>query len=115
MLIDPHVAAIGLDLVDLDMHRISRLGGKAAHEIGDSFTPMVARQLKRREAKLADKANASIAKQRDKLRLPTGQFLTSGWAKLQSLLPGTSSASGPKPDAPAAVAPDQSDRAGAGT
>ncbi len=87
VLLDPHVTAINLELIDLDVHRISKLGGKAAHELGDSFTPMVARQLKRREAKLVAKANASIAKQRDRLRLPVNQFVTSGWARLQSLLP----------------------------
>ena len=62
VLLDPHVTAISLELIDLDVHRLSKLGGKAAHELGDSFTPMVARQLKRREAKLVAKANASIAK-----------------------------------------------------
>ncbi len=70
VLLDPHVAAIHLELEDLDVHRLSRLGGKVAHELGDSFTPMVARQLKRREGRLVEKANASIAKQRDRLRLP---------------------------------------------
>jgi hypothetical protein len=93
VLLDPHVTAISLELIDLDMHRISKLGGKVAHELGDSFTPMVARQLKRREGKLAAKANASIAKQSDRLRLPVNEFITSGWARLQLLLPGIAPAS----------------------
>ena len=110
VLLDPHVAAISLELIDLDVHRISKLGGKAAHELGDTFTPMVARQLKRREAKLVDKANASIAKHSDRLRLPVNEFITSGWARLQSLLPVGSPGSGsPKtaqPEAaPATTAP----------
>jgi hypothetical protein len=87
VLLDPHVTAIRLDLVDLDVRRIGRLGGKAAHELGDSFTSMVARQLKRREGKLVEKANASIAKNRDHLRLPVDKFVTTGWAKIQSLIP----------------------------
>jgi hypothetical protein len=87
VLLDPHVGAIHLDLVDLDVKRLSHFGGKMAHEIGDSFTPMVARQLKRREGKIADKANASIAKHRDRLRLPLNEFLTSGLARLEKLAP----------------------------
>ncbi|HEX4143260.1 MAG TPA: hypothetical protein VHY91_06900 [Pirellulales bacterium] len=105
VLLDPHVSAISLDLIDLDVHRISKLGGKAAHELGDSFTPMVARQLKRREAKLAAKANASIAKHSDRLRLPVNAFITSGWARLQSLLPAVAPASSaPEPKAQEAAA-----------
>jgi hypothetical protein len=98
VLLDPRVTAINLELIDLDVHRISKLGGKAAHELGDSFTPMVARQLKRREAKLVAKANASIAKHRDRLRLPVNQFITSGWGRVQSLLPaGGPTTPSPKP------------------
>lgn len=97
VLLDPHVAAIHLELVDLDVHRLGKLGGKAAHELGDSFTPTVERQLKRREGKLVEKANASIAKNRDYLRLPVDRFVTTGWAKIQSLLPAAASA----PEAPA--------------
>jgi len=82
VLLDPHVAAIHLELVDLDVRRISRIEGKLAHEVGDSFTPMVERQLERRETKLVEKANASIAKHRDRLRLPIDEFLTSGWSKI---------------------------------
>ena len=33
VLLDPHVAAIDLELVDLDMQRISRIEGKVAHEL----------------------------------------------------------------------------------
>ncbi len=106
VLLDPHVAAIRLELIDLDVHRISKLGGKAAHELGDSFTPMLARQLKHREAKLTAKANASIAKHRDRLRLPVNAFITSGWAKLQSLLPAAAptSSGSKKPSEPATTA-----------
>jgi len=105
VLLDPHVEAISLELIDLDVHRISKLGGKAAHELGDSFTPMVARQLKRREGKLAAKANASIAKQSDRLRLPVNEFITSGWARLQSLLSvGAPTSSSAKPEPEAATA-----------
>ena len=103
VLLDPRVTAINLELIDLDVHRISRLGGKAAHELGDSFTPMVARQLKRREAKLVAKANAGIAKNRDRLRLPADAFITSSWARLQSLLSTA---------APATIAPKQTPEAG---
>ena len=95
--LDPHVGAIQLELVDLDVHRLSKVGGKVAHELGDSLTPMVARQLKRREAKLTEKANASIAKHRDRLRLPINDFLTSGWGQLQSLLGHGGGSSGKPP------------------
>jgi hypothetical protein len=106
VLLDPHVAAIHLELVDLDVRRISKLGGKAAHELGDSFTPMVARQLKRREAKLVEKANASIEKHRDVLRLPVDQFVASGWAKIQSLLPLVApSAAAPMDSSPTSATP----------
>ena len=106
VLLDPRVTAINLELVDLDVHRISKLGGKAAHELGDSFTPMVARQLKRREAKLAAKANASIAKHRDRLRLPVNMFIASGWARVQSLLPNAAPATLLSKPAPPAGATD---------
>ena len=124
VLLDPHVAAIHLDLVDLDVHRLGKLGGKAAHELGDSFTPTVERQLRRREGKLAEKANAAITKNRDHLRLPVDRFLTTGWGKIQSLLPAHASAPaahaqsearGEESEPPQAQRPDQPARASAVT
>ena len=58
---------------------------------------MVARQLKRCEAKLVEKANASIAKHRDRLRLPIDEFLTSGWSKIPGVSPAAAATGSKQP------------------
>jgi hypothetical protein len=63
---------------------------------------------------LAAKANASIAKQSDRLRLPVNEFITSGWARLQSLLSvgaPTSSSAKPEPEAATATGPPSAESA----
>jgi hypothetical protein len=84
VVLEPEVTAVDLQLVDLDVQRMSRLGGTGVHELGDSFTPLVAKQLDRREAKIVAKANSVIEKHREKFRLSLEDFLSSGWSKYQA-------------------------------
>ena len=86
VVLDPRVTAVDLRLVDLDLRRVGILGHDVAHELGDSLTPILAKELDEREAKIVAKANAAIEKRRDRLHFSLEQFLKSGWSKLQTTI-----------------------------
>lgn len=107
IVIEPQVKRIDIQLVDLDVQRVSKIEGLAAHEIGNALRGTLAEQLSKRGPKLAAKMNKSIDKRRDKLRFSPDEFVTSGWSKLQGKLgyqpapsgnaPANDSASAEKP------------------
>ena len=86
IVIEPKVTAVDLHLVDLDVQRISKIEGWAAHEIGAAIKGTIKDELENRGPKIAAKLNKSIAKRQDKLRFSPQQFLTSAWGKMQSTL-----------------------------
>jgi hypothetical protein len=86
VVLDPRVTAVHLKLIDLDLKRLSKIGGDPVHELGDSITPLVGRELDRREPKIVAKANAAIDKRRNRLRFSFDEFLKSGWSKLQTTM-----------------------------
>ncbi|HWC90595.1 MAG TPA: hypothetical protein VG433_13095 [Pirellulales bacterium] len=86
VVLEPRITGVKLQLVDLDLRKVGVLGHDIAHELGDSLTPMLSRELQEREPKIVRKANAAIDKRRDRLRFSLDKFLASGWSKLQSTL-----------------------------
>ena len=88
IVLDPVVTAIQLELVNLDLHRVGKLGHDVSRELGSALRPTIAHELQRREPKIVAKANASIDKRRDHLRFSPEQFLASGWSKFETALAG---------------------------
>ncbi len=88
IVLDPVVTAIQLELVDLDLRRVGKLGHDVSRELGSALRPTIAHELQRREPKIVAKANASIDKRRDHLRFSPEQFLASGWSKFETALAG---------------------------
>ncbi len=94
IVLDPVVTAIHLQLVDLDVRRVGKLGHDVARELGNALRPTIAHELARREPKIVAKANASIDKRRAHLRFSPEQFLASGWAKFERAVLGAQPAEG---------------------
>jgi hypothetical protein len=76
--IDPLVESANIELVDLEVDKISKLGSDIAGEIGDVVERILKDDyLPKQNAKLADKLNAQINRRRDKLRISASDWLTS--------------------------------------
>lgn len=84
--IEPVLSDVDIKLQKFDLKRISKLDGKAAHELGDSLKDTIQKELNRREPKIVAKLNKSINKRKDKLTLSPEEFARTGWAKLQESL-----------------------------
>jgi len=84
VVIEPRVTDVDLRLVDLDLQRVSKLGGDAAHELGSGLKGLIAKQLNEREPKIKDKINASIAKRQDAMRISPEKMLAASWNKALS-------------------------------
>ncbi len=91
VVLDPRVTAIQLQVVDLDLHRVGKLGHDVSHELGGALRPTIAHELERREPKIVAKANASIDKRRAHLRFSPQQFIASGWSKFETAIAGAPS------------------------
>jgi hypothetical protein len=89
VILDPHVSAIDLTLVDLEVKRIGKLGRDVARELGEAMRPTIAKELVRREPKMIERANVSIHKHPEKLRFSLDRFLASGWSKFETAVAGT--------------------------
>jgi hypothetical protein len=84
--IEPAISDVDLKLRKFNLKRISKLEGKAAHELGDGLKDTIQRELNRREPKIVTKLNKSIEKRKDKFRLSPEEFARTGWTKLQASL-----------------------------
>jgi hypothetical protein len=84
VVLDPRVTAIELELVDLDLKRIGKLGHDVSHELGNALRPTIANELVRREPKIIERANVSIHRHPERLRFSLDRFLASGWSKFES-------------------------------
>jgi hypothetical protein len=84
VVLDPHVTAIELELIDLDLKRIGKLGHDVSRELGDALRPTIAKELVQREPKIVERANVSIHRHPERLRFSLDRFLASGWSKFES-------------------------------
>lgn len=77
VLADPHVSTIRLSLVDLNVDRISHVGGEVAESIGDLVKQVIRDEyLPSQQAKIAEKLNRQIDRRRDRLRLGASDWLS---------------------------------------
>ncbi|HEY1786141.1 MAG TPA: hypothetical protein VGG30_11350 [Pirellulales bacterium] len=89
VVLDPRVTAIQLELVDLDLKRIGKLGHDVSRELGDALRPTIANELVRREPQIIERANVSLHRHPERLRFSLDRFLASGWSKFESKIAGT--------------------------
>jgi hypothetical protein len=83
VLLDPQVTAIELELIDLDLKRIGKLGHDVSRELGDALRPTIADELVRREPQIVERANVSLHRHPERLRFSLDRFLASGWSKFE--------------------------------
>jgi hypothetical protein len=77
ILADPHIALANVSLIDLEVDRISRVGGDVAEEIGELIEKFIRDEyLPGQQAKLTQKLNRQIDRQREKLRLGASEWLS---------------------------------------
>ena len=84
VVLDPQVTAIELELVDLDLKRIGKLGHDVSRELGDALRPTIAEELVRREPQIVERANVSLHRHPERLRFSLDRFLASGWSKIEN-------------------------------
>lgn len=73
---DPLVEKADIQLIDLEVDRISKLGSDIAHELGDLAERVIRDEyLPKQRSKLAHKLNTQIDRRRDKLRISASDWL----------------------------------------
>jgi hypothetical protein len=83
--IEPKVTAARLELVDFDLKKVSKIEGRAAHELGERLQNTLAKKLHAEEPKLVEKLNKAIQKRQDRLRFSPDDVVANGLSKLESL------------------------------
>ena len=77
VLADPRILSTDLQLVDLDVDRIGKIGGDVAESVGDLVKRVIREEyLPEQQAKIMTKLNSQIDRRRDRLRLSAGEWLT---------------------------------------
>jgi len=77
VLADPRILSTDLQLVDLDVDRIGKIGGDVAESVGDLVKRVIREEyLPEQQAKITNKLNGQIERRRDRLRLSAGEWLT---------------------------------------
>jgi hypothetical protein len=79
--IDPKVTRTHVELVDFRLTRVGGVDGWLAKQIGRAVEDTLRDRLSRRDEKLADSLNRSIAKHRDELRVSADDFIKLQWTK----------------------------------
>jgi hypothetical protein len=74
LILDPVVRTLRLNLVDVNTHRIGRIGGDIAEELGDSSRKFFEDLIHSQEGRVVKKANEAIQKKKDSLRLPISKL-----------------------------------------
>lgn len=77
ILADPKIVSTDLVLVDLNVSRISKIGGELADAVGDIAKRIIREEyLPRQQAELATKLNAQIDRRRDRLRFGASEWVS---------------------------------------
>jgi hypothetical protein len=82
VILDPVVRAAELRLVDFRLDRISQVGGAVARELGQQTRSLLDQELAKQNAKLPDKINRQIDRNRQQLRLSVQDLLATKWGPL---------------------------------
>jgi hypothetical protein len=91
--LEPTVVDATLELIDFDLHRISKLGGPLAHELGRGLRDVLQNEFNDRRARLVTRMNGQIEKHRDKLRISPRDLLQKGLDRLGASAPTRTAAS----------------------
>jgi hypothetical protein len=83
--IEPKVTGARLELVDFDLKKVSKIEGRAAHELGERLQNTLAKKLHAEEPKLLEKLNKAIQNRQDRLRFSPDDVVANGLSKLESL------------------------------
>jgi hypothetical protein len=78
---DPRATQADVRLVEMEVHRISQIRGDLAEWLGQGIRTILDRKLIDYNDKLVEKINASLAKQKDHLRLSAQDWLSSAFNK----------------------------------
>lgn len=74
LVLDPSIRRIRLTLLDINTHRVGRVGGDIAEELGNSSRKLFEELMHSQERRVLKKANEAIQKKRDSLRLPISKL-----------------------------------------
>lgn len=107
VLLEPHVTAADLRLLDFRLLSLSDLKGPLAKQLGRALENVVEDKLEGKRKKLLEKMNRQIEKRRDKLRFSLRDLLNSPWSGTARLLPAVDS--GPLPETPDTAATENAD------
>jgi hypothetical protein len=77
VILDPLVETADIQLIDLEVDKISKLGSDIAEEIGDIAKRVIREEyLPRQREKLSQKLNAQINRRRDRLRISASDWIS---------------------------------------
>lgn len=85
IVLSPTVHAIDLALPDLDVNKFGKAQGPVVREIGSGLEDIIEELLQTQEKSIRKKAQKTINKHADDLRIPIGEFFTSRWSGLWSV------------------------------
>jgi hypothetical protein len=88
VVVDPKITAVDLRMPEFQLLKVGVIGRDLARELSDPLRPLIEHEIKRREGRIVEKANAAIEKRRDQLRFSADKLVVSGWSKLQSAISG---------------------------
>jgi len=74
LILEPTIRSIRLELADLETHRIGRVGGDIAEELGNGSRLFIKELMHSQEGRVLKKANEAIQKKRDSLRVPMSKL-----------------------------------------
>ncbi len=75
----PTVSAARARLADFELHRVSKLGGDAAEELGRAARGRIERRIAAKDEKLTRKINEQLAQREEVMRLSWASLAESGW------------------------------------
>ncbi len=82
VLFKPTVTRAELDVTRFRLHRISKLDGVVARELGRSLHRVVLAEIEEKRDQLPEKINRQIAKHEDRMRLSVSDFAARKWREL---------------------------------
>lgn len=78
----PEISRAELVLLEFETHRLSKLSGEVAEQLGKSSRIFIDHKIEKENERLAGKLNRSIAKHKDDLRFSMQEFMSSQWSKI---------------------------------
>jgi hypothetical protein len=83
VVLEPEATAIEFRLLDFQVHRLSKMDGPMARDLGKRLQGAIERKLQSKQADSLKKVNRQIAKNQDRLRLSAAEFASGQWKNLK--------------------------------